>query len=694
MILRTRLQIPPLISSRIPRNRLIRKLNQATNTKLTTIIAPAGFGKTTLLCDWASNCDTLIAWLMLEGLHLTPQEFLLYLIEAFRTVDSDLGNNALTLLNTSDHKQSLTSLCNDLLQLDTPIIFVLDDYHAVAAIDDINNAFFFLIQNSPPNIHFIMASRYMPDFNLARLRSQNQFLEILAPELRFTVIEVEQFVTDIANIRLTDQQRLQLESKTEGWIASLQLATNRMQSVNDIDDYMGVLSGQTQPIRQYLLEEIFRHQSKDVQKFLVETSFLDELCADLCDAVLGISNSQDILVYLQASQLFITPQDYENLWYHYQGILKEFLLADFTRLAHSTKRQLYSRASQWYEKHKNLYNAIHFAILAQADERVAQLISLWLTQEDWVHRDMYRLESWFQALSQATIEKHLKLYLNYVWLKLEVYDDVWDEILRDVERIRHLLTANTAHYSDRDLIIMSAQADMLMVNYARHQQEHQHVVELCYAILDKLPDDEYYIRGGAIAHIASAYEALKDYEVASQFYKDAIPICEKSNNIDGLLFASWKLMELLITQNDLPQALSIYDNLDRYRDSRTGPDRGAIEIAVGEVYRRMKYTQKAKKHLEYGIHLCELFPAWHHSAELGKQRLIELERQFQAVDTLTERELETLNFLQSDLSISDIADQLSVSISTIRTYCKRIYNKLHVHSRAEAVFRARELNII
>jgi len=194
--------------------------------------------------------------------------------------------------------------------------------------------------------------------------------------------------------------------------------------------------------------------------------------------------------------------------------------------------------------------------------------------------------------------------------------------------------------------------------------------------------------------MASIYEALEDFQRASQFYKEAIAICQSCQNIDGLLFASWKLVELLILLNELPQAQAVYDDLDEYRDSRTGPDMGAILIALGEVYRRMNYLSKAQQPLEHGIRMCEPFPAWQASTTLGKQRLEQLQQQTPAQDALTERELETLQFLQSDLSINDIADKLSVSISTIRTYCKRIYNKLHVHSRAEAVFRARELNIL
>ncbi len=393
-------------------------------------------------------------------------------------------------------------------------------------------------------------------------------------------------------------------------------------------------------------------------------------------------------------RLFIVPQDYQHQWYRYHGIFKEFLYPLLQNQQPEHIQKLYHRASEWYEANHNMYTAIQFAVLSKDYEHVATLLEIWLSQEDWVHHGMYRIEAWFKALPQTIIEAHITLYLNYVWLKLEVYDNVWDDILADVQQIRQILTRNSTNTDQHTVSILTAQADMVMVNYARSRDDSKQVIDLCEAILEYLPPDERYIRGGAIAHMASAYEALHDTQNASLIYKDAIQVCHSSNNIDGLLFASWKLMELLITLDDLPQAKSIYDDIKAYHTTRTGPDMGAIYIAIGEIYRRTNHLLQAQKHLEQGIQLCQPFPAWKDSTTLGTQRLGLLTQHLTSVDALTERELETLHFLQSDLSMTDIADQLSVSISTIRTYCKRIYNKLHVHSRAEAVFRARELDIL
>lgn len=696
MILQTRLQMPPLRKVRVNRERLTRKLNQLYTCKLTLVVAPAGFGKTTLISEWVENRQVDVAWLSLDGLNLTGHEFVLYIIHTLRQLDDAIGHSAQTLLQASSQsiiEEVLTLLVNDLLTITVPVILTLDDYHSLANQANINTILQFLIHNMPSNIHIIMISRELPDMNLSRLRAQTQLLEITSAELRFTAIEVARFFDDVMAIQLSDSQRLKLESKTEGWVTGLQLAGNSILKTNDAEAFIHEFSGHNYAIRQYLLEEVFQYQSEQIQTFLITTAFLEELCADLCNAVLQITDSQVILDQLEASQLFIVPQDYQHQWYRYHGIFKEFLNPLLNNRQPETIQTLYRRASNWYEANHNIYTAIQYAVLGHDDEHVASLLEVWLSQEEWVHHGMYRLEEWFKALSQAVIETHLPLYLNYVWLKLEVYDS-WDDILEDIRQIQQILNRNTANTDPHTLAILTAQADMVLVNYARSIDDSEQVIDRCQAILEYLPADERYIRSGAIAHMASAYEALHDYKNARLTYQEAIQRCQSSNNIDGLLFASWKLMELLITVDDLPSAKSIYDNIEPYHTTRTGPDMGAIYIAIGEVHRRTNYLMQAKIHLEEGITMCKSFPAWKESTALGRQRLDLLTQHIISVDTLTERELETLRFLQSDLSMTDIADQLSVSISTIRTYCKRIYNKLQVHSRAEAVFRARELDII
>ena len=697
MILKTRFQIPPLRSVRVQRNRLIRKLDGILKSRLTLIVAPAGFGKTTLICEWITNSKDDVAWLSLDGLELNDHEFLSYVVHAFQTVKKQVGDSALALLQASaqvDLESVFTKFINELIDIPTPIVLVLDDYHALSQHTEIDQALLFFIHNMPQHIHIVMTSRTLPNINLSRLRAQAQLLEITSAELRFTDMEVEQFLAEVIGVNLTDTQRLKLESKTGGWITGLQLAGNTLKQAQHIDDFIQAFSGQEYSVRQYLLEEIFQKQSPQIQQFLIATSFLDELCTDLCDALLEIEDSQQILEQLESYQLFITPIDYQHHWYRYHSIFKEFLQPLLNREPDDKLKHYFHRASRWYEANHNIYSAIRFTLQTQDYERIATLLETYLSEHDWVHRDMYRLDSWFKSLPQAVIENHISLYLNYAWLKLEVYENVWDEIRTDVERIRTLLVGDHTRYSAEELTLFSAQADMLMVNYARFCDDHLQVIELCQVILDKLPDDEQYIRGGAIAHMASAYESLEDYQQAQDQYERAIQICRMGNNVDGLLFASWKLLELLLDLDELPHAKTVYEELEAYHETRTGPDMGAIYIAIGEVYRRMNNITRARTFLEKGIELCEPFPAWRESTSLGQQRLKQLEQVAESIDALTERELETLMFLQSDLSIAEIADKLSVSISTVRTYCKRIYNKLGVHSRAEAVFRARDFNLL
>lgn len=698
MILQTKFHIPPQREKRVKRQRLMTRLNRIPDCKLTVIRAPAGFGKTTLIRDWIETTSDPVGWLSLDPSDNAPYRFAQYFVHAFHALDQKRVPNTLALLNSS-HQPALetlfSQLVNDLSIIESLLILVLDDFHVIDSVE-IHLLLDFFLTHMPAQVHLVITSRQELPLHVSRLRAQAQLLEIDSADLRFTAIEVEAFLRDVMSLDLTSADRTTLEMRTEGWIAGLQLAGLSLQTSADVHAFIQSFAGTNRLIEDYLFEEVLRHQPPHFQHFLMQTSVVDEMSAGLCDALMQNADSHTMLVTLENRQLFIVPIDHQRVWYRYHHLFRDLLRRNLQTRYPDQLQGLYQRAGRWYAVNDRIELAIEYGILADAFEQVADDLETVFDAHDWVRQDMNRILDWFHALPDAILQSRLSLYLSFVWLKFEMLADAWGEILADLSAIESALATPQSHqkYTPDELLKMQAQVDMLRANYARFRGDSAGVITLCQHILDRLPADELYIRSGAIAHMASAYENLGDFDQASDMYQKGIVLCRNGGNIDGLLFASANLIELYLKMGTLRQAQSVFDALEDLQASRTGPDMGANFIAIAEVYRQQGQLEQARTFLKQGIAMCRPFEAWQASTSLGLERLAKLDQIELRGETLTERELETLQLLATDHSTEEIADRLAVSLSTIRTYCKRIYSKLDVHSRAEAVYRARELNLI
>lgn len=288
-LLQTKLHIPLSHAPLIARPSLLARLDNGVVRPLTLVAAPAGFGKTTLIGAWIAQTHHVVAWLSLDDEDNDPTYFLTYLIAALQTRQPKAGETALALLTTPQPpppKTILTVLLNELSLLTTPLIVVLDDYHVITA-SVIHEALSFLIDHLPPSLRLIITSRMDPPLPLARWRVRKQLIEIRADDLRFTTAEASAFLNELSGHHLTAREVATLATRTEGWIAGLQLAALSLQNAEDAHAFITAFGGSHRYIVDYLLEEVLAHQPKAVQTFLLQTSILERLCAGLCDAVVG-----------------------------------------------------------------------------------------------------------------------------------------------------------------------------------------------------------------------------------------------------------------------------------------------------------------------------------------------------------------------------------------------------------------------
>src|SRR5258706_8534976 len=392
--------IPPPRPNVVVRSRLFERLNAGLYRQLPLISAPAGFGKTTLLSAWLAGRKRPAAWLSLDAGEHDPARFLTSLIAALQTIVPHVGERVVGVLQSPQPPPTealLTVLLNDLTDLTDltdlkttttsadPFILVLDDYHLIDA-QPVDQALTYLVEHLPPHLHLVIATREDPHLPLARLRAGNHVTELRAADLRFTQDEAAAFLTQVMGLTLSTEDIAALETRTEGWIAGLQLAAISLQGRQDASSFIQSFTGSHHFVMDYLVEEVLQRQPASVQTFLLRTSILERLCGPLCDAVLldpaaAAAPGQATLEYLEHANLFIVPLDNERLWdrYHhlFADLLRQRLHQSFPSsptYAPSQAKRCHLRSSRWYEDHGLEIEAFHHAAAANDIERAERLM--------------------------------------------------------------------------------------------------------------------------------------------------------------------------------------------------------------------------------------------------------------------------------------------------------------------------------
>ena len=260
----------------------------------------------------------------------------------------------------------------------------------------------------------MILTREDPLLPLAQLRARGQLLEIRQDDLRFNVDECADFLQRVRGFSLSPVEIGALERHTEGWIAGLQLAALSMQGRSNLASYIQAFTGSSRFILDYLIEEVFKRQSAEVQDFLLRTSILGHLSASLCDTVVEISNSQHLLEMLEQANLFIIPLDQSRSWYRYHRLFAELLRHRLRSTHPELEGGLHLRASLWFESQGLAAEAIQHALAAQDWERSAGLMHHY-APEFLKRGEVLTVTGWFQAVPEAYLSSNPQLCFDYCW---------------------------------------------------------------------------------------------------------------------------------------------------------------------------------------------------------------------------------------------------------------------------------------
>lgn len=374
----TKLFVPQAPAQAVRRERVTRRLEDGMRRRLTLISAPAGFGKTTLITDWYAanrNVAPPLAWLSLDRRDNEPARFLTYLIEAFHLASPDVAADARVLLDARSSAQAevvITQLINGIAREPNDIVLVLDDYHMIDD-DEIHQAMNFLLEHLPPNLHVVLTCRSDPPLSLSRFRARGEMADVRADELRFTGDETEQFLHATLGRSLNAEDILELEARTEGWPAGLQLAAISMRDADDIHAFIDSFSGQHHHVVDYLVDEVLDTLPTATQEFLLRTSLFDRFTPALCDLVTDRRDSHAMLDFLERSNLFLTALDSERQWHRYHHLFADLLRRKLQEWQPELIPELHRRASRWFEEQGDLVEAIWQTIYAEDWPRLTDL---------------------------------------------------------------------------------------------------------------------------------------------------------------------------------------------------------------------------------------------------------------------------------------------------------------------------------
>lgn len=606
-LLATKLRVPSQPRHALERGRLIEALERGiSDYKLILVSAPAGYGKTTLVSQWAHSSHLPIAWLSLGEEDNDPQRFLRYLMAAWGEVQPTIRETALGLLLTGrlpDTEAVLHAFINAADDTPDHLVFVLDDFHQIAE-PSIQQALTFLLDHLPSNLHFVLASRTDPPLPLARYRARSELLELRAEDLQFLPKETAVFLRQTTGLVLSDEQVEALHTPLEGWIAGLQLAALTLRRQPAALDTL-VISGKHRFIADYLSEEVLSHLPPSTEQFLLQTSILDRLCAPLCDAVTGQQGSQEMLESLERENMFLMTLDDSREWFRYHRLFADFLQEEFVHRHPNAVADLHHRAAEWYLAQDMPEQAFPHAIEGSDAEIAVQIMDRY-SNAKLASGEFRVLRQWIDSIPPEWYDVYPALGLARVGLL--AFTGAFEDSMRHLEKMeQRLAPAESEEVRWHQARVTSVRCLMACV-----QNDLPHAELYATQALAALGEDDLNWRPMIYGSLGDTYRQDGQWEKAKECYRQALVVA----NSPGLHFMSahglGALADLALRQGHLREAAAYWEKALAVIEKQENwgrlplPVIGWVHIRMGEILYEWNAFSEAWTHLTRGLELAEL----------------------------------------------------------------------------------------
>jgi LuxR family maltose regulon positive regulatory protein len=575
--LETRVHIPPPPQGLVPRGRVLESLHRGVpDAPLTVISAPAGYGKTTLLAQWARATELPVAWLTASEEDNDPERFLRALLRAWETVQPGIRERPAGILLgavSPPLDDVLGAIVRELGERPQPLAFAIDDVHVITE-TAVHRWLDMLLDNLPPGVRFVLAGREAPPLSLARRRARHELLELRAEDVRFTLDETDAFLRDRMGVELAGNDVQVLHEQVEGWAAGLQLAGLTLLHHPDPGGSPRV-AGRNRYIADYLGDDVFDRLPEHVQAFLLETSILDRLCDSLCAAVTGNQHSQQMLESLERANLFLIPLDDQRAWFRYHRLFADFLIRTLRRRYELEDiLELHARAARWYLAHELPEEAFRHALEAGDRETATQVVG-----------GEFRVAAgWIDALPDAWLASQPELILAEAQaLLFQGQSEACARRLADLERVSRATRADRAG---------SAWATAMRCIIACHANDLVSAERYAQNALRHLPADDHVFRAHIHHALGESYRGHRRWDDARHNYLKSLELLQRrpGNPTARLLIVHCfgALADLELRRGRMQKAAGYWSQAQAGVEDQWGhvllPISGWVYLRVGELH--------------------------------------------------------------------------------------------------------------
>jgi LuxR family transcriptional regulator, maltose regulon positive regulatory protein len=739
MLIETKLHPPAARKEWVERPELIRQLADAA-VKLILVAAPPGFGKTTLVAQWRSSPvnHKPFAWVSLDSQDNDPGRLWRHVVSsldlACPVFDSEIILPMLRDQPLDLAEMMLPLLVNELASLPEQVVLVLDDYHLITE-RACHEQMAFLLDHLPPSGQVVIITRADPPLPLGRMRAAGEMVEIRARELRFDAGQAAELIHAAAAVDLTGRDAADLVAQTEGWPAGLYLAALSLRGHSSPAAFVRQFTGDNKFIVDYLVEDVFSRQPREVREFLTRTSVLDRFCVPLCDAVTGSANAAVIIDVLERENLFLVPLDENREWFRYHHQFAQVLRGQLARTEPDLVATLHARASAWYQAAGSTDEAVTHALAADDVDGATGLIAR-------------HCHAYIDSGQVATIRRWLDLLGNdrIAASPLAAHCAVWTAALtgdqRGVRRYLPVVEAagDTGPLPD-GMRSFASSAAVLEATFGFDGLGPMREAGLRAVTLETDPGSRWY--GAARAGLSAALYLSGEFERAAEHAQEARRSPATLATVRLVAVAVMALVAVeagrLTEAEELAREATALAARPTAGLGDTLPGAHA-NVAMGAVLAAQGRMREARGELGHALQVRQKWPelspwprleillrlapvlaslgdragatalldearqlldALPRGADAQLARLERLQRRLTvrarpvaAGEPLTEREREVLRRLQGTLSLRDIGRELYLSPNTIKTHTRTLYRKLDVSDRQEAVARGRELGLL
>lgn len=407
----------------VRRNSLLSQIFNDEPAPIVLVQGPAGHGKSTLLQQALEQCrslDHIVGWLSIDESDNDLRRLAMHLHAMINGMEEAVaGAPPRKAISTPSNKwideggSRADGLIARLVALDKPTVICLDDFHALES-RAVLNFFRDLLEHLPEDVRVFISSRTVPEIGLARLVVNKQAMVLRAPDLCFSEKEVQTFFKEASELALREEECHSIHQKTEGWPAALQLFRLSLASPNVRESLTRIASHQPTELADYLADNVLALQTPEVQEFLLRTSPLMRLSAELCDEVLERSDSQQMLEELERIGLFLRSLDAEKNWFSYHALFSSFLGDQLREQDPALMRRIHHRAASWFLESELHEPAMQHAVAAANYSLAAEVLEAWSSRLIALGH-LVTVENWYETLPLQEVAKRPELLVKVAW---------------------------------------------------------------------------------------------------------------------------------------------------------------------------------------------------------------------------------------------------------------------------------------